>query len=305
MLRSQSLRKMAQHTKSTFTLNTGAKIPAIGLGTWQSKPSEVREAVKVALQRGYRHIDTALAYGNEEEVGQGIRDSGVPREEIWITTKLDNPWHHRVEDGITSSLRSLGTDYVDLYLMHWPSSTDPNDLKKHLPDWNFVKTWQEMQKLPASGRVKNIGVSNFGIRNLEILLNDPSCKIVPAVNQIELHPNCPSPKLLDYCKAKGIHCTAYSCLGSTNSPLYKDETLLKIAEAKGKTPQQVLLMWGLRRGTSVIPKSVTASRIGKNFELDGWELTPEEFQKLSSLPDRFKVCRDAWLPIKVFFGDDE
>ena len=117
MLRSQSLRKMAQHTKSTFTLNTGAKIPAIGLGTWQSKPNEVREAVKVALQRGYRHIDTALAYGNEEEVGQGIRDSGVPREEIWITTKLDNPWHHRVEDGITSSLRSLGVDYVDLYLM--------------------------------------------------------------------------------------------------------------------------------------------------------------------------------------------
>ena len=117
MLRSQSLRKMAQHTKSTFTLNTGAKIPAIGLGTWQSKPNEVREAVKVALQRGYRHIDTALAYGNEEEVGQGIRDSGVPREEIWITTKLDNPWHHRVEDGITSSLRSLGVDYVDLYLV--------------------------------------------------------------------------------------------------------------------------------------------------------------------------------------------
>ena len=117
MLRSQSLRKMAQHTKSTFTLNTGAKIPAIGLGTWQSKPSEVREAVKVALQRGYRHIDTALAYGNEEEVGQGIRDSGVPRKEIWITTKLDNPWHHRVEDGITSSLKSLGVDYVDLYLM--------------------------------------------------------------------------------------------------------------------------------------------------------------------------------------------
>jgi len=296
---------MVQHTTSTFTLNTGAKIPAIGLGTWQSKPNEVRKAVKVALQRGYRHIDTALAYGNEEEVGQGIRDSGVPREEIWITTKLDNPWHHRVEDGITSSLKSLGVDYVDLYLMHWPSSTDPNDLKKHLPDWNFVKTWQEMQKLPASGRVKNIGVSNFAIRNLEILLNDPSCKIVPAVNQVELHPNCPSPKLLDYCKSKGIHCTAYSCLGSTHSPLYKDETLLKIAEAKGKTPQQVLLMWGLQRGTSVIPKSVTASRIEKNFELDGWELTPEEFQKLSSLPDRFKVCGDAWLPIKVFFGDDE
>ncbi|KAF2842523.1 aldo-keto oxidoreductase, NADPH-dependent [Patellaria atrata CBS 101060] len=294
-----------ENTKKTFTLSTGDKIPAIGLGTWQSKPNEVRDAVKVALQAGYRHIDTALAYGNEHEVGEGIRDSGVPREEIWITTKLDNTWHHRVEDGITSSLKSLGVDYVDLYLMHWPSSTDPNDTKKHLSDWNFVKTWQEMQKLPASGRVKNIGVSNFGIKNLEILLNDESCKTVPAVNQIELHPNQPSPKLLDYCKSKGIHCTAYSCLGSTDSPLYKDPTLNKIAEAKGKTPQQCLLMWGLQRGTSVIPKSVTASRIQKNLELDGWELTDDEFSQLSNLKDRFKVCGDSWLPVKVFFGDDE
>lgn len=105
------------HTQKKFKLNTGAEIPAVGLGTWQSKPNEVREAVKVALQRGYRHIDTALAYGNEAEVGAGIKDSGVPREEIWITTKLDNTWHHRVEDGITSSLKDLGVDYVDLYLM--------------------------------------------------------------------------------------------------------------------------------------------------------------------------------------------
>ncbi|KAF2182140.1 Aldo/keto reductase [Zopfia rhizophila CBS 207.26] len=296
---------MAQNTKATFTLNTGAKIPAVGLGTWQSQPNEVREAVKAALQKGYRHIDTALAYGNEHEVGQGIKDSGVPREEIWITTKLDNPWHKRVGEGIESSLKSLGVDYVDLYLMHWPSSTDPTDLSKHLPDWDFLKTWAEMQKLPASGRVKNIGVSNFGIRNLEKLFNDPAFKITPAVNQIELHPNCPSSKLLQYCKDKGIHCTAYSCLGSTDSPLYKDATLLKLAESKGKTPQQVLLMWGLQRGTSVIPKSVTASRIEKNFELDGWELTDDEMKQLSSLKDRFKVCGDAWLPIKVFFGDDE
>jgi len=292
-------------TKETFTLNTGAKMPAVGLGTWQSKPNEVREAVKAALLAGYRHIDTALAYGNEAEVGQGIKDSGVPREEIWVTTKLDNPWHKRVEEGITSSLKDLGTDYVDLYLIHWPSSSDPEDLKKHLPDWDFIKTWQEMQKLPASGRVKNIGVSNFGIKNMEKLLNDPSCKTVPAVNQIELHPNNPSPKLVDYCKEKGIHCTAYSCLGSTNSPLAKDETLAKIAEAKGKSTAQVLLMWGLQRGTSLIPKSVTASRIEDNFQLNGWSLDDEEMKKLSSLPDRFKVCGDAWLPVKVFFGDDE
>ncbi|PSK55410.1 hypothetical protein B9Z65_2799 [Elsinoe australis] len=294
-----------EHTKQTFTLNTGAKIPAVGLGTWQSQPNEVRHAVKAALLAGYRHIDTALAYGNEHEVGLGIKDSGVPREQIWITTKLDNPWHKRVEEGIESSLKSLGTDYVDLYLMHWPSSTDPTDLKKHHEGWNFVDTWRELQKLPASGRVKNIGVSNFGIKNLEILLNDPSCKIVPAVNQIELHPNNPSPKLIKYCEEKGIHCTAYSCLGSTNSPLAKDQTLAKIAENKGKTTAQVLLMWGLQRKSSVIPKSVTASRIEDNFKLDGWELTQDEIKQLDSLPDRFKVCGDAWLPVKVFFGDDE
>lgn len=294
-----------KHTEWTVTLNTGAKMPAVGLGTWQSQPNEVREAVKAALLAGYRHIDTALAYGNEHEVGLGIKDSGVPREEIWITTKLDNPWHKRVEEGITSSLKSLGTDYVDLYLMHWPSSTDPDDLKKHHPDWNFVDTWRELQKLPASGRVKNIGVSNFGIRNLETLLKDPSCKTVPAVNQIELHPNNPSPRLLDYCHEKGIHCTAYSCLGSTNSPLAKDKTLKQIADSKGKSTAQVLLMWGLQRGTSVIPKSVTPSRIENNFQLDGWDLTATEMKKLDNLPDRFKVCGDAWLPVKVFFGDDE
>jgi len=296
-----------EHTKWTFTLNTGDKMPAVGLGTWQSPPGQVREAVKVALLKGYRHIDTALAYGNEKEVGQGIKDSGVPRDQIWITTKLDNPWHKRVDEGIESSLKSLGVDYVDLYLMHWPCSTDPNDLQKHLPDWTFVDTWREMQKLPASGRVKNIGISNFVIKNLEILLNDASCKTVPAVNQIELHPNNPSPKLLDYCKEKGMHVTAYSCLGSTDSPLYKNQDLIKLAEKKGKTVQQVLLMWGLQRGTSVIPKSVTAKRIEANFDLDGWELTSDEMNQLSSMKERFKVCGDSWLPegVKVFFGDDE
>jgi glycerol 2-dehydrogenase (NADP+) len=130
----------------------------------------------------------------------------------------------------------------DLYLIHWPSSSDPSDpsLKTQYKDWNFIDTWREMQKLPASGRVKNIGVSNFGIRNLEKLLNDPSCKTIPAVNQVELHPNCPSPKLLEYCKQKGIHVTAYSCLGSTDSPLYKNQDLIKLAEKKGKTVQQIL-----------------------------------------------------------------
>lgn len=130
--------------------------------------------------------DYQLAYGNESEVGQGIKASGVPREEIWLTTKLDNPWHKRVQEGIDSSLKSLGTDYVDLYLMHWPSSTDPDDLKKHYPDWDFIKTWHEMQKLPATGKVKNIGVSNFGIRNLEKLLSDPGTTVCPPSSDVYL-----------------------------------------------------------------------------------------------------------------------
>ena len=162
-----------------------------------------------------------------------------------------------------------------------------------------------MQKLPGTGKARAIGVSNFAVKNLEILLNDPSCTTVPAVNQIELHPNNPSPKLVEYCKAKGIHCTGYSCLGSTDSPLAKDKTLAALAKKKGKTTAQVLLKWGVQKGWSVIPKSVTPGRVESNFEVDGWMLTGEEMAELDALPDRFKVCGDGWLPVKVFFGDDE
>ena len=126
---------------NTFQLNDGRAIPAIGLGTWQSNDNSTREAVKYALQHGYRHIDTALNYGNEKEVGEGIRASGIPRKEIWVTTKLDNHWHHRAQDGLESSLTDLGLDYIDLFLIHFPCSTDPEDRSKHLPDWDFVKTW--------------------------------------------------------------------------------------------------------------------------------------------------------------------
>ncbi|KAL2164856.1 hypothetical protein VTH06DRAFT_152 [Thermothelomyces fergusii] len=298
---------MAQEkiTSKTFKLNTGAEIPAIGLGTWQSKPGEVGKAVEAALRAGYRHIDTAFAYGNEKEVGEGIRASGVPREEIFLTTKLDNTWHKRAPEALQRSLENLGVDYLDLYLMHWPSSTDPEDVKKHYPDWDFVDTWREMQKLVETGKIRNLGVSNFGIKNLERLLNDPSCKIVPAVNQIELHPGNPSPKLVAYCAEKGIHCSGYSPLGSSDSPLYKNETIAAIAQAKNRTVQQVLLLWGVKKGWSVLPKSVNPDRVKANFDLDGWDLTDEEMAKIDAIPDRFKVCGDAWLPIKVFFGDDE
>jgi glycerol 2-dehydrogenase (NADP+) len=294
-----------KNTAKTYKLNTGAEIPAIGLGTWQSQPGEVGRAVEAALRAGYRHIDTAFAYGNEKEVGEGIRASGVPREQIWLTTKLDNPWHKRAPEALKLSLENLGVDYLDLYLMHWPSSTDPEDLKKHYPDWDFVDTWKEMQKLMDTGKIRNLGVSNFAIKNLERLLNDPSCKIVPAVNQVELHPGNPSPKLIAYCKEKGIHCSGYSPLGSADSPLYKNQTIADVAKAKNRSVQQVMLMWGVKKGWSVLPKSVNPDRVKANFDLDGWDLSPEEVAKIDGIPDRFKVCGDAWLPIKVFFGDDE
>lgn len=294
-----------KNTSKTFTLNTGKTIPAIGLGTWQSQPGEVGKAVEAALRSGYRHIDTAFAYGNEKEVGEGIRASGVPREEIFLTTKLDNPWHKRAPEALRRSLENLGVDYLDLYLMHWPSSSTPEDLKKHYDDWDFVDTWREMQKLLDTGKIRNLGVSNFGIKNLERLLNDPSCKTVPAVNQIELHPGNPSPKLIAYCAEKGIHCSGYSPLGSSDSPLYKNETIAEIAKAKKRSVQQVMLMWGIKKGWSVLPKSVNPDRVKANFDLDGWDLTDEEVAKIDGIPDRFKVCGDAWLPVKVFFGDDE
>lgn len=151
-----------------------------------------------------------------------------------------------------------------------------------------------MQKLVETGKVRNIGVSNFEQENLEKLFASPDFKITPAVNQIELHPCHPSPKLVKYCHDKSISVTAYSCLGSTDSPLYKNETLAKLAKSKGKSVQQVLLMWGLQRGTSVIPKSVSQKRIEANFELDDFELSAEDMKVLDSLPERFKVCGQDW-----------
>ncbi|RTE77470.1 hypothetical protein BHE90_008080 [Fusarium euwallaceae] len=296
---------MLTSSSRTFTLNTGDEIPAVGLGTWRSNPRQVSLAVETALRAGYRHIDTALAYGNEREVGIGIRASGVPREDIWVTSKLRNNWHKHVREGLQTSLNNLGLDYVDLYLIHWPCSRDADDPAHLYQDWDFVDTWAEMQKLLDEGKVANIGVSNFGIRHLEELLNSPSTKVVPAVNQIELHPCNPSPKLVAYNTSKGIHTEGYSCLGSAHLGLSRNKNLVDIANAKGKTPQQVLLQWGLQKGWSVVPKSVTPSRIESNIDLDGWELTDEEMDMLDGIETRFKVVGDGFLPKRVFFGDDE
>jgi glycerol 2-dehydrogenase (NADP+) len=183
------------------------------------------------------------------------------------------------------------------------TTVDPVDREgqsKIYNDWTFVDTWKEMEKIPKE-KARAIGVSNFGIENLKTLLKD--AKTVPAVNQCEAHINCPSTALVEFCKEKGIHFTAYSCLGSTNSPLANDQTLKDIAEKHNTSSQKVLLVWNLQRGEgkyiSVIPKSVTPSRIAENLKLDGLKLSDEEMDKLNSTKDRFKVCNE-WLPVKVF-----
>lgn len=219
---------------------------------------------------------------------------------------LTNPRYlHEVEKGISSSLKNLDTEYLDLFLIHWPVAVSPTDDKALVPDWTFIDTWKEMQKLPASGRVRSIGVSNFQITHLEKLLADPSTTIVPAVNQIELHPYNPSPKLVEYNRSKGIHVTGYSTLGGAGSGIHDDKVIAEVTKSSGKSSAQVMIKWGLQKGWSTIPKSVTASRIQANFDIDNWDLTAEEIAKIDSITTRHKVCGDAWLPAKVFFGDDE
>jgi len=286
--------------------NTGATIPALGLGTWQSQPKDVYDAVLTAIHTGYRHIDTAFVYGNEKEVGKAIKDSGVPRKDIFLTTKLWNDSHRPelVEKALETSLRNLGTDYVDLWLMHWPiahvagKGLFPKDAQGKLMidhDVKITDTYTAMEKVVGE-RVRAIGVSNFSIRKLEELAQVQ--KIVPAVNQVELHPLLPQQDLVDYCKNHGIVITAYSPLGSTHSKLLNDETVVKIADKYKATTAQVLIAWGLQRDYSVIPKSVTKERIVSNFKVI--ELSPEDVDTLNRLGEGKPIKRigDA----KSFFG---
>ncbi|KAJ9111497.1 hypothetical protein QFC22_006524 [Naganishia vaughanmartiniae] len=258
-----------------FRMNTGAYIPAVGLGTWQAKPGEVKDAVKHALSAGYRHIDGALIYQNEEEVGEGIKESGIPREKLFLTSKVWNTYHDRVAECLDKTLESLGTDYLDLYLVHWPVRMVANETSPLFPtnpdgsrsvdrSWNQQETWRQMEALLETGKVKAIGVSNWSIPYLEHL--SQTWKVVPAVNQVENHPLCSQNDLLAYCTDKGILIEAYCPLGSTNSPLLKDEELMKIAKKNGVSVATILISYQVNRGVVVLPKSVTPSRITDNLK---------------------------------------
>ncbi|RYN88033.1 D-galacturonate reductase [Alternaria tenuissima] len=283
---------------SQFKLNTGATIPTVGLGTWRSESGEVRDAVSFALKQGYRHIDAALIYGNENEVGQGIKDSGVPREEIFLTSKLWNTHQPNVKEGLQKSLDALGTDYLDLYLIHWPVRLVPNESSELLPvnpdgtrsvdrDWDQSETWRQMEEVYKSGKVKAIGVANWSIPYLEKL--SKTWKVVPAVNQVELHPFLPQHKLREYCAKHDILLEAYSPLGSAGAPIMSDDSIQAVAKKYDVSPATILISYHVNKGVVVLPKSVHEKRIISNKTVT--ELSDEDIALLDDLAAKGKAKR--------------
>jgi len=284
-------------------LNTGATIPAVGFGTWQDKDSQ-EGAVLTALKAGYRHIDTARIYGTEPAVGAGIKASGVPRSDIFLTTKLWNNSHDPkdVEPALDASLKDLGTDYVDLYLMHWPSPFKSGDNmfpkdkdgKVETGTADYVETYKAMEECFKKGKAKAIGVSNFSKKEMERLLKETS--VVPAAHQLELHPWLQQKSFDNWHKEKGIHVTQYSPFGNQNEiyskgkdlgKLMEDPALVEIGKKYNKSGAQVALAWGIAHGRSVIPKSKTESRIKANLEGD-FKLEQEDLDKIESIDKKIR-----------------
>ena len=258
-------------TVPNITLNTGVQIPQLGFGVFQIDPAETKDAVLQAFEVGYRHIDTAQMYGNEKGVGDAVAASGLDRKDVFLTSKLNNDMHDPADAAIAFdlTLEALGTDYVDLFLIHWPLPTVSN----------FVETWKAMEDFYRSGRAKSIGVSNFQPHHLRRL--NAETTITPAVNQVEVHPYLTQEAVRAFDAEHGIATEAWSPIAQGR--VLDDPTIVRIAEAHGKSPAQVTLRWHIQRGDIVFPKSVTRSRIEENFALFDFELADLDVADITAL----------------------
>ena len=266
-----------------IALNDGNTIPQIGLGVWQAENgTETKQAVEAALAAGYRHIDTAAVYRNEESVGEGIRASGIPREELFITTKLWNSDQgtDNVRAALETSLSKLGLDYIDLYLIHWPTPA------RRL----IVETWKEFEALKAEGLIRSIGVSNFRVEDLERLKTEGLS--TPVLNQIELHPRLLQKELREYGTANDIRIESWSPIGGSRGNILEDNVLKDIATKHTKTPAQIVIRWHIQHGLIVIPKSVRPARIAENFDVFDFELSTEEMQTIDDMGDGERMGPD-------------
>ena len=260
---------------NTITLNDDNVMPIIGLGTWKLKDSDAYDSVTNALKIGYRHIDTAAVYGNEEEVGKAIADSEVDRNDIFVTTKLWNEDHDDVEAALDASLDKLGLQYVDLYLIHWP-----------VPE--RVASYKVFERLKESGKIKSIGVSNFTVRHLEELLEKTD--IVPAVNQVEYNPFLNQSDLHEYCISKGIQLEAYSPLGQTNH--LSDEKVEELAKKYDVTSAQLMLRWAVQHDIVAIPRSSSQEHIENNFDIFDFEISAEDMEEMNTWNENDRIVGD-------------
>ncbi|GGH10476.1 aldo/keto reductase [Paenibacillus segetis] len=264
--------------KDCYQLTNGVQIPCIGFGTWQTPNGETAvTAVQEAIRLGYRHIDTASGYGNEESVGIAVKQSGIPREELFITSKLHNPDHgyENTMKAFEQTLKNLDMDYLDLYLIHWPNPI------KYRDSWQEANagSWKAFEELYAAGRIRSIGISNFHPRHIDELMK--TATITPMVNQIRLCPGDTQDEVVDYCKARNIVLEAYSPLGTGS--VFDVQEMQDIAQKYGKTIAQICIRWSLQMGFLPLPKSVTESRIKENAEVFDFELSAQDVQIIADL----------------------
>ena len=262
----------------TIIMNNGKAMPVIGFGTWKIPDSLAEQMIKYALGTGYRHIDTAAAYGNEIGVGKGIKSSGVKRDDIFLTTKhwVSERGYEKTLAAIDNSLKKLGTDYLDLYLIHWPC------VEKITPDWAEINadTWRGFEEAHKQGKILTLGVSNFKPHHLEAL--NKNAKIKPAVNQIEFHPGFAQCDTVEYCQKNGILVQAWSPLG--RGRVFENELIVSLAEKYNVSPAKICLRYALQRGVVPLPKSATYDRIADNIDVFGFEITANDMAAIDSLP---------------------